>query len=252
MVRHKKYYGLRLRSLFLWHRYLGLAAAAFVATLAVSGALINYSDDLQLSKRHVQTEWLLNWYGIATPSVTASYPAGTHWITQVGERIYFDAREIEDATGPLHGATQLADKVVVAAGDQLLLLTPQGEAIDRLDSAEGIPDAVQAVGVAQGNIVLHTSHGDYQGDDQLLVWRTNPNDTSRVQWTAATSLPDALRRTLVQQYRGAGVTWERLLLDMHSGRLFGATGRTTMSVAAVFMLLLAISGVWHFFQRRRR
>jgi hypothetical protein len=42
----------------------------------------------------------------------------------------------------------LANIVVIAAGDQLLLLTPQGELIDHLGSTKGMPDNVQAVGVA--------------------------------------------------------------------------------------------------------
>lgn len=250
MVRHKKHRGWRLRSLFLWHRYLGLTAALFVVTLAISGLLINYSDDLHLPERHIQADWLLDWYGIAPPSITGSYAAGTHWVTQVGERIYFDSQEISNAAGPLHGAMPLPDKVVIASGDQLLLSTPQGGLIDRLSGTEGVPDAVQAIGVANGNVVLHTLHGDYQTDDQFLAWR--PNLTQGVHWADSAPLPEALRNTLVRQYRGMGVSEERLLLDLHSGRLFGKTGVVIMNIAAVIMLLLASSGVWHFFQRKRR
>ena len=241
-----------MRSLFLWQRYLGLAAAVFVATLTLSGILINYSDGFQFSKRYILSERLLNWYGIAMPAIAVSYPAGPHWITQVGERIHFDFQEIEDLTGRLHGATQLADKVAIAAGDQVLLLTPRGELIDRLGGAEGMPDAMQVIGTAQGKVVLHAFHGAYQADEQFLAWRPKPNNAPGVRWAAAAPPPYTLRRMLVQQYRGTGVTWERLLLDLHSGRLFGAPGMAIMNIAAVFMLLLAISAVWHFFQRKRR
>lgn len=250
MVRHKRHYGLRLRSVFLWHRYFGLTAALFVVTLAVSGILINYSDDLQLSKRHIEADWLLDWYGIATPTIDASYPVGTHWITQVGERIYFDSREIDNLPVPLHGAIQVTDKVAVAAGDQILLLTPQGEMIDRLSGTTGVPDGAQAVGTLGTKLMLHTTHGDYQTDEQFLAWQ--PNTAPGIRWADSAPLPETLRNVLIKQYRGMGVSWERLLLDLHSGRLFGKIGVLIMNIAAVLMLLLAITGVWHFFQRKRR
>lgn len=250
MVRHKRHQGLRLRSLFLWHRYVGLLAAAFVATLAVSGVLINYSDDLRLANHYVQTDWLLERYGISPPAIAGGYAAGNHWITQVGERTYFDLQEIDGVTGPLRGAVLLSNKVAIAAGDQLLLLTPQGELIDRLSSTEGMPDDVQAVGVAEGNTVLHTLHGDYRTDDEFLAWR--PSTAQGARWAVNSPLPKALRSNLVKEYRGKVVSWERLLLDLHSGRFFGKAGVIAMNVAGLFLLVLAISGVWHFFQRKRR
>lgn len=250
MVRHKKNHGLRLRSLFLWHRYLGLAAAAFVAALAISGLLINYSDDLQLSKRYIQTGWLLNWYGITQPVLSGAYPAGTRWVTQIGDRIYFDDHEINNSTVPLHGALRLANKIVIAAGEQLLLLTPQGDVIDRLGGAEGVPTGALAIGVAGDKIVLRTPHGAFQADDQFLRWR--PSDIHGIRWAETMPIPDALRNDLLKRYRGAGISWERLLLDLHSGRLFGKGGVAIMNISAFLMLLLAISGIWHFFQRKRR
>lgn len=250
MVRHKRHHGLRLRSLFLWHRYFGLSAALFVLTLAVSGILINYSDELRLNKRPVQADWLLDWYGIPAPIIGGGYATGPHWITRVGERVYFDNREIDGAAPPLYGALQLADTLVVAAGNQLLLLTPRGDVIDRLSGLEGLPDNMRAVGTAGGHVVVRTPQCDYRGDDRFLVWR--PIDGNGVDWAQTTPLPAPLHDALVKQYRGADVSWERFLLDLHSGRLFGKIGVAVMNIAAVLMVLLAVSGAWHFFKRKRR
>ena len=98
--------------------------------------------------------------------------------------------------------------------------------------------------------MLHTTHGDYQTDEQFLAWQ--PNTAPGIRWADSAPLPETLRNVLIKQYRGMGVSWERLLLDLHSGRLFGKIGVLIMNIAAVLMLLLAITGVWHFFQRKRR
>ena len=42
-----------------------------------------------------------------------------------------------------------------------------------------------------------------------------------------------------------------VLLDLHSGRLFGAQGELVMDLAAICLLILAASGIWLFFLRQR-
>ena len=248
MVRHKRPHGVRLRSLFLWHRWLGLSAATFIVALAVTGLLINYSDDLRLDQRHVQSEWLLDWYGIKGPAVLVAYPAADHWISQVGQRLYFDARELE-ATAPLHGAVATPDGIAVAAGDQIVLLNTDGSVIDRLGTLEGVPADVNAVGIRDQALLVRTPTGAFQGNTRTLAWQST--DGADTVWARPAPLPVPLRMALVQRYRGAGISWERVVLDLHSGRLFGAVGVAVINVAGVLMVLLAFTGLWHFFRRRR-
>lgn len=249
MVRHRRPHGLRLRSLFLWHRWLGVSAALFVVALAITGALIEYSNDLHLDRRHVQSTWVLDWYGIAPPATVVGYPAAGHWIAQVGERLYFDARELEGGT-PLRGAVGTPDGIAVAGGDEIIMVTTaDGNVIDRLGGLEGVPPNVTALGVRDHALLLRTAAGVFEGDTRTLAW--HPTDDVRVAWARAAPLPATLRAALVQRYRGTGVSWERVLLDLHSGRLFGGIGVAVVNIAAVLMVLLALTGLWHFFRRRR-
>jgi len=248
MVRHKRPHGVRLRSLFLWHRWLGLSAAIFIVALAVTGLLINFSDDLRLDRRHVQSDWLLDWYGIRPPAMLVAYPVAGHWISQVGQRLYFDERELE-ATAPLHGAVATPDGITVAAGNQIVLLSADGTVIDRLGSLEGVPADITTVGVRDQALLVRTPTGAFQGNTRTLAWQST--DSANAVWARPAPLPAPLRTALVQRYRGAGISWERVVLDLHSGRLFGAFGVAVINVAGVLMVLLAFTGLWHFFRRRR-
>ena len=49
--------------------------------------------------------------------------------------------------------------------------------------------------------------------------------------------------SLKSAWRGRGVTVERLLLDLHSGRIFSAAGPLLMDLVAVFLILLSVSGI---------
>ncbi len=48
------------------------------------------------------------------------------------------------------------------------------------------------------------------------------------------------------------MTIERLLLDLHSGRILGQTGRLLMDVIAVFLIVLSLSGIILSNARNRR
>ena len=65
----KKQNDKRRKNLFRkWHRRIGFAAALFLINLAVTGILINHSDDLELHKTYVTSDWITKAYGIRSPN----------------------------------------------------------------------------------------------------------------------------------------------------------------------------------------
>ena len=47
-----------------------------------------------------------------------------------------------------------------------------------------------------------------------------------------------------KQYRSRFLNWERVILDAHSGRLFGNIGVIFMDIVAIMLILLSISGIY--------
>ena len=81
-ARRRKHHGLRLRSLFLWHRYMGLAAALFVVLLASTGLLLNHTERLGLAQRYISAGPLLDWYGIEAATGSAAWGRPSIWTTR--------------------------------------------------------------------------------------------------------------------------------------------------------------------------
>ena len=52
-------------------------------------------------------------------------------------------------------------------------------------------------------------------------------------------------------YSGSPLSYERVLLDLHSGRIFGRVGVLVVDAAAVALLLLALSGFYMWFKFKR-
>ena len=238
-----------LRSLYLWHRYLGLGAALFVILLAITGLALNHTEALEMDATHVQSDLLLDWYGIHAPDEFASYSAGNIVFSEVNQHIYRDTERLVELRVPLIGAVSIRDTIILASLEQLTVLSAEGEVIEHLGSAAGVPAGMTAIGTSsEGTIVIKAAHGYYLTDDSFLEW--NETDTAEATWSGQIPTPPGLEAALRQAYRGTGLTLERIILDLHSGRILGNAGVLLVDAAAILFLLLACSGVWLWSRRR--
>ncbi|MBA2492999.1 MAG: PepSY domain-containing protein [Gammaproteobacteria bacterium] len=250
MLRHnaRKY----LRSLYVWHRYVGLSALLFAIMLAVTGVMLNHTEDLDLDRRFVDSDLLLNWYGIAPPEIQTAYHTGNHSITQIEDRLYMDRQPLAQPVAALHGATEASSLVAVAVERTIFLLTPGGEMVEQLGDAEGVPPGLRAIGRAQdGHLVIDTADGYYTTDENFLSWRPY-RDTKGIVWSQPQSPSPELRQDVEQQYRSQILSVERVLLDLHTGRIFGAWGIYVVDAAAMLLVFLGLTGSWLWLQQYRK
>jgi hypothetical protein len=229
----------------MWHRWLGLAVALFAVILSITGLMLNHTESLRLDERRVESSWLLALYGISTPPLVKAYSAGEHWISQWGGQLFLDAEPLAGSTG-LRGAAEGAGMTVAATGEGLLLLAPSGELVERLPMP-----GVQAIGRAEGNLVARTDEGLLRADNQLIGW-SPVTGMAGVQWSQESALPERLRLAVERHLKGEGLPLERVVLDLHSGRILGTAGVLLMDAAALILLFSAASGVWLWLRHRLR
>ncbi len=228
---------------------MGLTAAVFMVVLAGTGILLNHTERLNLADRFVQSDWLLDWYGVAPPAEPVSFAAAGHWVSRLGERLYLDGAEIPGTHGRLVGAATSGETLVVALEEQILLFDSARRLIERVGTAEGIPAGMRTIGVDdRSRLVVHGAHGYYLADEDFLEWR--PHAAAAVHWSKPQPTPAALRDKLIHAYRGKGLSVERVLLDIHSGRILGSVGMLLVDSAALLGLLLAVSGTWLWTKRK--
>lgn len=224
-----------------WHRKIGIVTALFVILLAITGMLLNHTQELGLHEIHVQNETLLNWYDIGAKSPVTGYQVDGNWIAQVGERLFFNRELFDERTEALHGAVTFDGMIVIAVKDRLLLVSRQGEMIEKLGGAEGVPAGMKNIGTSVDNqLVISAAHGVYIVDIDSLEWQES--DHVEAQWSVPATLPETLRAELLQSYRGTGLPLERVILDLHSGRMLGPLGVYFMDFIALLFIFLALSG----------
>lgn len=242
-------------ALWRWHRRIGLVAALFVLVLSVTGIALNHSPGLALDQTYVQWQWLLRGYGDDSGARTG-YRVDAGWLSRSrGGQLYFNRSEITTCYDELVGALQTPDFVVAACADQLVLMLPDGQMIEALTASGGLPTPVAAIGrVADADtqkMVIQIGGQWHIADVDSLNFAEPVAPGALVEQAAPGPLPASIAEALpsAQQW----LTWERVLLDLHSGRLFGPVGIWVMDAAAVLLMCLASSGVamWALHRRRR-
>lgn len=252
---HHKRHRVKLRSMYQWHRYFGVTIALFVILLSVSGMMLNHTVELALDKRYVKSNGLLDWYGISAPDQIRSYHTAQGWLSQWGGRLFLANQELGSYANKLLGAVTYRDMLIVALEGRVLLFTQQGELIESLRGEQGVPAGMWAIGLSSDRqVAVNSAHGTYLADQELLRWHDSQIDS--VRWSAPSHLPEEIYQTVLEQYRGKGLSMERVILDLHSGRLLGDFGIYFTDLVALLMVFLACSGLWlwsmRLFRERQR
>jgi len=227
-----------------WHRRVAIVAAVAAIWFAATGIVLNHSDDLKLGERYVRASWAVQWYGFAAPEMVVSYRAGDHWVVQLGERLYVDEHALGEYAA--RSATLIAGNIAILAEDRILVVSPTGRLVESLDRTAGIPSDVTALGASGNRLLARSNQGVFAADENLLKWEAYA--ASQVQWPSPAVAPDALIEKQVADYRGRFLSWERMLRDLHGGRIFGRVGVVLLDILALALLVIAVTGVclWTF------
>lgn len=230
---------------FHWHRRIGLLALVLVVVLAVTGIMLNHTEQIGLDVHYVQSSVVLDWYGLEPEGEPQTYRSKGHSISQWQQSIYFDGRLISSSEQTLRGVVNVEPLIVAAFENELLLLSEQGDLVERITTRF---DAISRIGRRQGQAVLATEAGYYRADENIIDW--TEIGAVGVIWSEPVSIDETEREALRRAYRGEGLSMERVILDLHSGRLFGAYGVYVMDAAAIALLWLSFSGLWVWWKRK--
>lgn len=237
-------------STFLWHRRVGLIAFILVIILAITGILLNHTERFKLDESYINSSWLLNWYGIEPEDEPVSYKAGRHIISAWQHQLFFDDKAILQLNQTMHGAMTGEQFIVIALDNEIILLSFEGEFIERVSTSISFSN-IQRLGMKYNRPVIETSDPlYYMADEHILDWDVITND--EIEWVKKYTLSETEKEKLLLAYRGNGLKLERVILDLHSGRIFGQYGIYIMDAAAIALLWLSISGLWVWNSRRRK
>lgn len=254
MSKHKQRKIGQLYYYLILHRWMGLSAAFLIIILALTGILLNHTDSLKLNQKYLNNPQILSWYGIKMPTQQLYFKQQHNWVAQVGKHLYFNQEMIDKEIGRLQGVIRNNEVVLIALENALLLITDEGELIEKITPAMGLPTPIEKIAIGnQEQVILVVGNAYYSSDDEFLSWHSVKKSAQDIYPFSFAQLPP---KEIMQQYRdiylGNNLPVERFILDLHSGRIFGQLGVYVMDVAAITMIFLSLSGTWVWLQRHIR
>lgn len=224
-----------------WHRWLGLVVAIPVLVLSCTGVLLNHIDSLGWSSKPMPP-WLARWYGAPVPADVKGFSLDDRWYAELNERLYLDGIDTLHCPPPLHGVVRQNGLLVVGCAQELLLLDANGQLVERIGAAYGLPD-FERLGSDGNGLILDTGEALLNFDVDQLAATPFQGDW---QPAKAMALPTTLESALISQSVPPSLTWQRFLLDLHAGRVGGLAGQLVMDLAALLLTILAVTGtvIW--------
>ena len=237
-----------IRILRRWHARAGVLAMLYLPVLVISGWALNHGEDFNLDGREITTPWLMRWYGIAAVAPSHGYVLGNRHFVWSGEKWALGNTMLPAATGEPAGAVESAGIYYLATASTLYLYQADGQLLDKLEKASlpGLP--IMALGKADDKIVLKTAAAIFITGDGLSWKEGKPKD---IVWSLAQVLPEEIS----QRYAGMlapGLSLQRILLDVHSGRIFGRYGALFVDLLGLALLTLGMSGLWIYWRSVRQ
>jgi hypothetical protein len=233
-----------------WHRQLGVVFALPLLWLAVSGLLLRHADRFGLHDRQVRSAWLLQRYGMIPEEAPRGVTAGSRRVVEWGENLFLGDALVQES-GVLIGAVPKGRDLVVALEGYLLVYDAGGMLVDQLGDASLPGTPLEALGVdGDGAVMVRTDGKVARIGDDFLGHAEAP--AAEVTWSEVTALEEeaieALEPRLAEQ---AGISYYRVLLDMHSGNLLGTVTKWSVDLAAIGIIVLTVMGLGLVFRKPR-
>ena len=231
-----------------WHYLLGLLAAIWFIILSISGFLLNHTSELKLKQRFITTDWMLEHYGIKVLPILNGFKLQDQlWLTHSKNSLFLNDVILDNNIQQLQGAVLFQEQfITILADNMLFLLTLKGELIEKLTY---LPADPQNIGIFENQVILKTKDSYFVTNETFSHWKPLEK-IEQVNLSTLEILPINLKENINKNNKLGLLNIERILLDLHSGRIFGWWGVYVMDAMGLILLWLAGSGGWLWLKRQ--
>lgn len=230
-----------------WHRKTGIFAAIIICLVTFSGILLNHIGELSLDKQYPQNSLVLFPYRSVLNSPEQTVITTFDWQQSQYQMNSGKLERGDDVLasdcGRIRSMAATDTELLVACEYQWLLISPAGLLLDIFEpSFFDVPERYQLF-----------------ADEQFFYWRMKDELTQAAKIDFLNYQSILVEPTINEfqsisniqfDRRNRQISWQRVLLDLHSGRWFGSYGIWIVDIAALMLLFLALSGSWIWFNRR--
>lgn len=223
-----------------WHGRIGFIAALFLVFLVITGLALNHGEALKLDKHEINNRWLMKWYGIHSAFPGKGYLLGANYLVWEGDKWLLGSKLLSGNAEEPVGAVEAGGMDYIATASELYIYQADGQLVDKVEK-EALPGyPILALGKKNEKVVLQTPAASYATADGMSWEKISAPFTG---WSSEYAVPDSIKKQAAD-ILAPGLPAQRILLDIHSGRIFGRYGPWVVDAVAIALLALSMSGLW--------
>ncbi len=230
-----------------WHRWLGLVAAFPILWLAISGVMLNHAQPLGLNDRMVTSGWVLRHYNQLPEGKPAAFRVGDRLVTEWGGELFLDQKPLL-LQGDLVAAAAFKGQLVIATPEKIAIFDGSDEMLLELDDLSLPATPLQAIQVINDRLHLVAADQSYVLSDDFFSTEKTTQAVSLAELEEL--LPDEEKLLAASIRTRRGMPLSRVILDAHSGSLFGWPGWVITDLSAIGLVILTLLGM-RLFPRRK-
>lgn len=231
-----------------WHGHAGVAASLFLVLIVFTGLALNHVEALKLDKRETNAAWLMRWYGLPAASPSHGFLLGKRYFSWEGDKWALGNQLLAGNAEHPVGAIAVGGINYVATPSTLYLYQAHGQLIDKIGTQSLPAYPILALGSREDNVVLRTPAAAFSSSDGLS-WQKVAVES--MAWASPQPLPDDVKSQMTDML-APGLSLQRIVLDIHSGRILGIYGVLFVDFLSLVLLALAISGLWIYWWSMRK
>ncbi len=223
------------------HRVLGVSSLLFVLLISLSGLILNHADTLGMSRR-AAPELLIGLYGMELPPVDSAFVAAEVLFATSSETLYANGEEIAKQVDRLIGAVAVQDGFIIATQNEFFVTNLDAALVERFAPDTMAP--MSKLGTYGERIIVETPDGLAEFDPlQMRLSSSATHTAGDMTWSQAATPSARQAQAIGAAALGQAISWERVLLDLHSGRILPAVGRYLADLTALSLLYMCITGL---------
>ncbi len=173
------------------------------------------------------------------------YELNNKWILWMEDTLFLDGKTV-DQFSAIKGAVTHQNIIIVASSTEIILLTVEGDIIEKMSSFNIPPGIIQNIGLSKENFLLIKTNDEYyQFDKEFLQWEKVDGIEANWSMLSKNEIPESIMNNIKNEYSGEGLSLYRIILDMHAGRFFTKFGIFFADFVALGLIFLTVTGIYN-------
>ena len=197
------------------HRFLGVTLVLFLLVLSVTGTLLQHAEEFGIRQKFISSSLASNLYNLK-PCIVASVKVENKWVSLCNSDLYFQDNKIINNISSINAILRKNNQYTIQYNtSHEIVLNDKGTIIDMIHLKKLSTKRLKKIKL-KNNIA-----------------------------------PESLREKIENKSLSKTITYERIAVDLHTGRIIGIVGVTLVDLVTIGLIILSFTGTYSWLRHRK-